>query len=588
MPQRKKFSLKDNPLFKGVVVPEPPPSQESSPDNAEPEVPSSPDGSAPPCEDVQSPDSGQKADHLDVSSAPQLPPPQDVQEDTVHRTETDEGPLEGQQVTLNTRPSIPEGQQETLATRPSTLESQVVRVSQATQPPQHETPPTSILRSRADTNARDPQPAATKKAVKDSSASESGSPAHYPLAENFGKSLFFGFYNEISDHLLPTLPPTEQVIYARLFRLSYGFNRNWCTVSQPLLMEKTGLSRNTVRTSLQRLGTKGWIQVVSSGKKISTTYRVVLPREQGQGPNSPTAKAYRGAFSEGHNVRVTSRPSHPDPHAQRVSDSGSGTEPQSLTVISRASPCSSPEGHNRRVTHGVSDAASSDIPLPSNNMHARESTPDPQALPPLLCTEQDITLCARELVDLFYGLLGQKPSARKLARSIRDCEALLREGFARGEVEFAARWLAREHPETGSFSRLAHFIDQALKIKAKRDNERVREQAWKEQEARKREKQRRVDAERDKIEALREKLGPQKLQELEDEAVRILTEEQNVGLNFARDTIVRLKVNTLIQERYVGVSKRRDQQERSPNRGEAGRSRARSPGHRDRGSRVGI
>jgi hypothetical protein len=110
------------------------------------------------------------------------------------------------------------------------------------------------------------------------------------LQDHLDKGLFFGFYNEVADELLPTLPPAAQVLYSRLFRLSYGFNRNYCTVSQPLLMERTGLSRNTIRTALQALLDDRWIQILGAGNRISTTYRVILPREKHVGELARASK----------------------------------------------------------------------------------------------------------------------------------------------------------------------------------------------------------------------------------------------------------------------------------------------------------
>jgi hypothetical protein len=110
------------------------------------------------------------------------------------------------------------------------------------------------------------------------------------LQDHLDKALFLGFYNEVADELLPTLPPAAQVLYSRLFRLSYGFNRNYCTVSQPLLMERTGLSRNTIRTALQALLEDRWIQIIGSGNRVSTTYRVILPREKHLGEQSRGSK----------------------------------------------------------------------------------------------------------------------------------------------------------------------------------------------------------------------------------------------------------------------------------------------------------
>ena len=115
------------------------------------------------------------------------------------------------------------------------------------------------------------------------SAAPRSAGTEFPLQDHFDKALFFGFYNEVADELLPTLPPAAQVLYSRLFRLSYGFNRNYCTVSQPLLMERTGLSRNTIRTAMQTLLDGTWVQIIGAGNRVSTTYRVILPREKHSG-----------------------------------------------------------------------------------------------------------------------------------------------------------------------------------------------------------------------------------------------------------------------------------------------------------------
>jgi len=129
------------------------------------------------------------------------------------------------------------------------------------------------------------------------------SPPNLVLKDHLDKALFFSFYNEMVDELLPTLDPAEQVLYIRLFRLSYGFNRNYCTVSQPLLMERTGLSRNTVRVSLQSLLEKGWIKVVKAGNRVSTTYQVILPREHLQFQKD------RLSISDPQNLTLKNRPS---------------------------------------------------------------------------------------------------------------------------------------------------------------------------------------------------------------------------------------------------------------------------------------
>lgn len=138
---------------------------------------------------------------------------------------------------------------------------------------------------------------------------ESTSLQGFTLKDRLDKSLFFSFFNEMVDDLLPTLDSNEQVLYIRLFRLSYGFNRNYRTVSQSLLIERTGFSRNTVRTSLQSLVQKGWVKIADAGNRVSTTYLVFLPRDK---------------ITQSQNIRVNS-------------------DPQNLTVIERPS---RNEGHD--------------------------------------------------------------------------------------------------------------------------------------------------------------------------------------------------------------------------------------------------
>jgi hypothetical protein len=228
----RKYSLKDNPIFQGLQVPKPPPEPVPAP------------------EDLEAP-----AEVL----------------------------LEGQNLTLNSRPSTLDPQNLTpLEEQPEALTQSTFEVLQE-------------LEIKAEAEPDAPSPCLS---LRDATT--------FDLRDNIDRTLFFGFYNEVADALLPTLDVSCQVLYNRLFRLSYGFNRNYCTVSQPILMEKTGLSRNTVRTGLQSLTKAGWLQIVESGNHISTTYRIVLPREQSEHTTIRLPKF------DPQNLTLKSRPSKPD------------------------------------------------------------------------------------------------------------------------------------------------------------------------------------------------------------------------------------------------------------------------------------
>ena len=266
-----RFSLKDNPIFQKFVP------------HAPPDVPS-------PVEETQE-------DQETVPEGQNLTVKERLSEDDAHNVlveKTSESPPSVDIFTSSNQQVVPlreeapereemdfEGQNLTVKERPSEDDAQKL-------PPAHMSDSSS------------PQVLSSSVAPTDSAAKRSAG-TEFPLQDHLDKALFFGFYNEVADELLPTLPPAAQVLYSRLFRLSYGFNRNYCTVSQPLLMERTGLSRNTIRTAVQMLLDNRWIQIIGAGNRVSTTYRVILPREKHLGEQS------RGAKIEGQNLRVKNR-----------------------------------------------------------------------------------------------------------------------------------------------------------------------------------------------------------------------------------------------------------------------------------------
>jgi hypothetical protein len=381
----------------------------------------------------------------------------------------------------------------------------------------------------------------------------SAPPTHdLPLKEHLDKSLFFGFFNEMVDQLLPMLDPTEQVLYIRLFRLSYGFNRNYCTVSQSLLIERTGFSRNTVRTSMQSLVQKGWIGIVGAGNRVSTTYRVVLPREHAVGP------AKSRTYSDPQNLTLMNRPSQSDGHMMSRKSRGSGIDP--------------PEGQNL----DLQPLTLSNRPPEDGvkiNTSIRGSNPEGQELPPLLkaFTDNSLTpqtgergslsegqylplsalaLPARELVDKFYSHLRQRPSKTKRDKSVEECLSLLLEGFAVEDVDYAITWLVRQHPTTGSFARLTHFIDQAIKEREAEEHARERVEQQVRDGERQRAERQQMHEERQRIEEVKASLSSETIEELYREATRLVGLESPT-LKLGKDLMIQLKLNELVKLRYL-------------------------------------
>jgi len=66
--------------------------------------------------------------------------------------------------------------------------------------------------------------------------------------------------NTILDSLCSLLSPDETVIYLQLYRLSYGFNNSFCSVSLPTLSKRTNISERTIYRVLNSLESKSLIK----------------------------------------------------------------------------------------------------------------------------------------------------------------------------------------------------------------------------------------------------------------------------------------------------------------------------------------
>ena len=370
------------------------------------------------------------------------------------------------------------------------------------------------------------------------------------LQDHLDKALFFGFYNEVADELLPTLPPAAQVLYSRLFRLSYGFNRNYCTVSQPLLMERTGLSRNTIRTALQALLEDRWIQIIGAGNRVSTTYRVILPREKHLGELARASKI--------------------DTQQLSVKNRHSAVERQNVSVKNRRAEFDLAEGQKRDRPDLSGSQEKSHTTHNSNDLRDRLSKFDAQNSPALLLTyrsstlserkledqhtsDNSLLLSGRELIDKFYSLLGQRVSKSKRKKSLDECLGLLHEGFTVEEIDYAISWLITHHPTTGSFSRLPHFIDQALKardLQSRTPQDYAPDTREIKNDQLRRQQERDEAQQQERIEAVKASLSQGALAALHEEAERCVDQE-HPHIKFGRDTLVRLKLEELIINLYL-------------------------------------
>jgi hypothetical protein len=80
-----------------------------------------------------------------------------------------------------------------------------------------------------------------------------------------------------TDHLPRWLSPDEQAVYLQLYRLSWGWGRDVCFISNPKLAERSGLPETSMRRAVKKLIGKGLIEKTDrrfGGTEQGIEYRV--------------------------------------------------------------------------------------------------------------------------------------------------------------------------------------------------------------------------------------------------------------------------------------------------------------------------
>ncbi len=63
-----------------------------------------------------------------------------------------------------------------------------------------------------------------------------------------------------TDHLARWLSADEQAVYVQLYRLSWGWGKGSCFISNPKLSERSGVPETSMRRAIRKLATKGLVE----------------------------------------------------------------------------------------------------------------------------------------------------------------------------------------------------------------------------------------------------------------------------------------------------------------------------------------
>jgi hypothetical protein len=89
------------------------------------------------------------------------------------------------------------------------------------------------------------------------------------------------FWHQLIDYLYAMLDPYEQAVYTQLFRLSWGYGRPTCFISNPRLAERANLKEAKMRRAIRSLVKKNLVVKEGykwgSNKEQGIIFRMVLP-----------------------------------------------------------------------------------------------------------------------------------------------------------------------------------------------------------------------------------------------------------------------------------------------------------------------
>lgn len=84
--------------------------------------------------------------------------------------------------------------------------------------------------------------------------------------------------NRYFDHLCGHLSPDEQAVYTQLYRLSHGYGKDTCLISNPRLSERSSVPLSTLKRVVIRLIGRGLVEKVNAvlgpQREQGVTYRV--------------------------------------------------------------------------------------------------------------------------------------------------------------------------------------------------------------------------------------------------------------------------------------------------------------------------
>ena len=354
----------------------------------------------------------------------------------------------------------------------------------------------------------------------------------------------------IEDALIPTLTIAQQAVYRRLYRLSFGFGRNWCQASIGELQKQCNISaRSTVRKAINDLQKAHCIKVISPPiQHKPPVYRVFLPCEMPQFEDvetgvlflreKPDPGEFRGLdFRRLKNRRPNYRPLIFDSldELRRLIFNPLKSKNRRLKI--------DPLDDNTSDNKGL-DVTKNEEKTSINNL-IKKSFINNSLSPDLLITS-------------FYSGIGQKRVTReKRERAKNDLKELLEDGFSPDNIQFAIKWiLANTKEELYDFSIIKHTIGQAMAAKKKTEAEEAKRIEAERIAAQERAEEKKRAEEEERIKVYKESLSSDERAKLRERAEAEIRDSGQFKEDFITDFLIEAKENKIVRREALSTQRR--------------------------------
>jgi hypothetical protein len=360
-----------------------------------------------------------------------------------------------------------------------------------------------------------------------------------PADKNFTKHP-----NEMYDLMASRLTPYECVLYVWLWRISWGYGKNYCKFTRKDALKKTPIkSESSVRRAITGLRDKRFLILVLDDKekpvldKSGCLYRVSSPTE-----------IISGKVEEG--VPFDQIPIEGVFCVNRVNRNRVILDPDQIEPV------------QYELTKGVAENRLNMDPQKITSNVIKENDVSAQIEPshsehPLKDIKDNLkdSLSQNRVIDLFYNGIGQKKvTKQKRERAESNIRELLNEGFTEKDIAFAVKWTIENSKEKPyDFSLIKETIGQAIAEKEKAEKKEAEKQ---EREKRLTQEQTEREEQEKLLERIREhknNLDDSQRKQLREEALDAIKNTKGIREEFVTEILIEAKENEIIR-RQLGIN----------------------------------